>query len=147
MTTIIKRIPMKPFPKKRPRVTRNGTYTPDKHLYQQFRLLFGRVPEAGMYDLKIYAVRKMPKSWNQKKRDRLRGTYATPKPDRDNVAGGVMDALFGDDSAVVDVRCSQIWGDDWEVVVRLTALEGDARPCDPTLAALGLVPERLDPHV
>lgn len=128
MEPITKYIPMKPFPKKRPRVTRNGTYTPDKHLYQQCRLIFGYVPPASMYRLSVTAVRKVPDSWSQKKRAKMAGLYATPRPDRDNVLGGVMDALFEDDSAVVEAHSSQIWGDDWGMWVALTPLAEGAKP-------------------
>jgi Holliday junction resolvase RusA-like endonuclease len=128
--TITKWIPMKPFPKKRPRVTSNGTYTPNKELYGQCALLFGHVPEAAMYDLVVKAVRQMPQSWSQKRREAMRGTYATAVPDRDNVLGGVMDALFASDGCVVNARSYQVWGDEWGMVVQLTTLADGARPCE-----------------
>lgn len=117
---VTRRIQMAAFGKARPRVTRNGTFMPrDYEKKKKFlRWQFGSVP-SGLVHLSVTAVRKMPKSWSQAKRDRMRGLYAKPKPDADNILGGVMDALFDDDDRVVSVFCEKVWGDKHELVIEV----------------------------
>jgi Holliday junction resolvase RusA-like endonuclease len=40
----------------------------------------------------------------------MAGAWCVSKPDADNIAGAVMDALFEDDAAVVEVACRKVWG-------------------------------------
>lgn len=42
----------------------------------------------------------MPDSWSEAKKAEMNGTPHRPKPDRDNIEKGVLDALFSNDSAV-----------------------------------------------
>lgn len=119
-TAVTKRIPMAAFGKARPRVTVNGTYMP--HDYEKKKKLlrwqFGAVPD-GLVHLSVTAVRQMPKDWSKAERERRRGTYARPKPDADNILGGVMDALFTDDDRVISVFCEKVWGDKHELVIEV----------------------------
>ena len=109
-----KSIPMRPFGKARPRVTRNGQHTFMPPQYEAdkatLKMLFGDVPEHDRYSLDIVAIRAMPSSWSKARRAKMASTYCTTKPDIDNIAGAVMDALFSDDSAIVGLSISKIWG-------------------------------------
>lgn len=122
--TISQTVYMRPFGKARPRVTDNGTYMPASYTRKkkQLRGAFDDVPD-GLVHLSVTAVRKMPKSWGTKKREKMRGTYAKPIPDVDNIAGAVMDALFGDDSGVVSVFCEKIWGDEFRMDIEISKQE------------------------
>jgi Holliday junction resolvase RusA-like endonuclease len=105
-------IPLPPFGKARPRVTRNGTYMP--HEYErakgQLSMLFGPVEAAGAVRLTVHALHALPRSWSQKKRAMLVNTPRIGKPDADNVCGAVMDALFPDnDTRVVELVYKSVY--------------------------------------
>lgn len=59
----------------------------------------------------------MPKSWSQKKRDAMRGTPHQQKPDFDNLAKSVADALREDDSTVWRCLIEKYWDDEGGIVV------------------------------
>lgn len=122
-TAVCKTIPMPAFGKARPRVTRNGTFMPRDYRRRkaQLKQLFGPVP-AGLVHLSVTAVRRMPQSWSQARRERMRGTYAKPKPDVDNIVGAVMDALFVDDDVVVSIFARKVWGDDSQMVIEVASI-------------------------
>ena len=105
-------IPLEPFGKARPRVTRGHTYMPDSYTKARaaLRSLFGAVTVPPPWALKVTAVRAMPGSWSKRRRAEMAGAWCTVKPDADNIAGAVMDALFEDDAAVVEVACRKVWG-------------------------------------
>ena len=105
-------IPLEPFGKARPRVTRGNTYMPHEYVRARdsLRLLFGPVTVPPPWSLAVTAVRAMPASWPKRKRAEMSGAWCTSKPDADNIAGAVMDALFEDDAAVVEVACRKVWG-------------------------------------
>ena len=95
-------IPLEPFGKARPRVTRGNTYMPHEY------------------------VRAMPASWPKRKRAEMSGAWCTSKPDADNIAGAVMDALFEDDAAVVEVACRKVWGTSPELRIEVRTAEAAA---------------------
>ena len=106
-------IPIEPFGKARPRVTRAGhAYMPDSYTLARdaLRLMFGAVTVAPPWALHVTAVRAMPASWSKRKQAEMAGAWCASKPDADNIAGAVMDALFEDDAAVVEVACRKVWG-------------------------------------
>ena len=73
------------------------------------------------------AVRAMPGSWSKRRRAAMAGAWCASKPDADNIAGAVMDALFEDDAAVVAVSCSKLWGPAGELRIEIrTAALGAA---------------------
>lgn len=109
-------IDIRPFGKARPRVTQNGTYMPYQYTRKKKHLAaeFGPVEVQGAVLLEVTAVLKVATSISKKKRAELLGTPATCKPDIDNIAGAVMDALFpDDDSRVVSINCTKVWGE-WD---------------------------------
>ena len=105
-------IPLEPFGKARPRVTAGHTYMPDSYTKARaaLRLLFGPVTVAPPWALTVTAVRAIPRSWSARRRAEAAGAWCASKPDADNIAGAVMDALFENDAAVVAVTCRKKWG-------------------------------------
>lgn len=117
---IAKVIPMKPFGKARPRVTRNGTFMPKDYERSraQLAMLFGPVEVEGRLRLSVTAIRKLPR-----KTEYQAGDHCTAGPDVDNIAGAVMDSLFEDDSRVVSVYCEKLWGTGDCLAIGLEAIE------------------------
>lgn len=115
-----KSIPMRPFGKARPRVTRNGqhTFMPPQYEAEKatLKMLFGDVPDYENICLSVIATRAMPKSWSKSKKSEMVNEFCTTKPDMDNIIGAVMDALFTDDSNIVMFGKSwKRWGYDDEI--------------------------------
>ena len=63
-------------------------------------------------------VLPMPKSWSKKKRDLMRGTHHTQKPDLDNLLKAVGDAQLKDDSGI-HTLCGlrKNWGDVGKILI------------------------------
>ena len=104
-------VPGVPVGKGRPRVTRYGTYTPQKT--KDYEALVRRCwqeqsgdvfPEGVPIFASILAHFPIPKSTPKKKAATMDGTFHLKKPDADNIAKGIIDAINGhamkDDSAV-----------------------------------------------
>ncbi len=121
-------IPLEPFGKARPRVTRGHTYMPDSYTAARdaLRLLFGPVTIEPPWALKVTAVRAMPASWSKRRRGEMAGAWCASKPDADNIVGAVMDALFEDDAAVVEVACRKVWGVAPELRIEIWTVEAVA---------------------
>lgn len=121
-------IPLEPFGKARPRVTRGHTYMPDSYTAARdaLRLMFGAVTVAPPWSLHVTAVRAMPGSWSKRRRAEMAGAWCVSKPDADNIAGAVMDALFEDDAAVVSVTCCKVWGPTPELRIEVRTVEAVA---------------------
>lgn len=114
-------VPGVPVGKGRPRFTRSGhTYTPDKTkdyeaLVQScWRTQSGQCFAGGVPLLaSIMAYFPVPKSVSKKKSEAMNGTFHVHRPDSDNIAKSVLDALNGpaypDDSAVQIHRCYKIY--------------------------------------
>jgi Holliday junction resolvase RusA-like endonuclease len=83
------------------------------------RLEFGHVPDYEMVDLRVTAVRPIPKSWSKKKRQEMAGRPALPTPDCDNIGGAVMDALFEEDRKVVSLFVEKVWGEAGQMVITI----------------------------
>ena len=105
-------IPGKPAGKGRPRITKNGVYTPSKT--RKFESLIQTVwyqskakaapPDTTVF-CSINAYFPLPKSASQNRQKcLLNGLYSRGKPDTDNIVKAVLDALNGlaypDDSAL-----------------------------------------------
>ena len=114
-------VPGVPVGKGRPRFTRTGhTYTPEKTAaYEEKVRLCWKAQTgsgfAGGVPLKasIIAYFPIPKSASKKKAAAMDGTFHTSRPDADNVAKAILDALNGylypDDSAVQIDRCWKVY--------------------------------------
>ena len=66
------------------------------------------LPNSGFH---VVFVIPMPKSWSKKKVSSMLGQPHQQKPDVDNLAKGLLDAVFDEDCKVWDVRITKIWGD------------------------------------
>ncbi len=128
-------IPGKPTGKGRPRFTRNGKpYTPDATAaFENLVKLYYKSHTHGVKlngEIKacITAVFPVPKSDSKKKRaQKLEGTIRpTVKPDCDNIAKIVLDALnhiaYDDDSQVVSLELQKIYGEEPKTIVTLEEL-------------------------
>ncbi len=122
-------VPMPPFGKERPRVTSNGTYMSQTYRdrKQELSLWCYDMPpiSSDKLALDIVGIRPMPKSASKKKRAQLHGTYTTAKPDVDNLSGAVMDALFIEDSNVVQITVKKIWGDEPHIIVEIYEIDDE----------------------
>lgn len=107
-------VPGDPVGKQRPRVTRYGTYTPEKtQAYEALVLLryreaaYRAAPLTGALNVRIQANFGIPSSYTKARKEAiLRGEERpTKKPDADNIAKIILDALNGlawkDDAQVV----------------------------------------------
>ncbi len=116
----------------RPRGTFVTTRTPDKTvLYENWiKICFnevnaGRKPIPGSVYLGIVAYFPIPTSWSKKKQAQARsgGIHPTVKPDFDNIAKVVGDALSGsawlDDKQVVEAEISKVYDDDPRLVIEI----------------------------
>lgn len=108
-------IPGEPVGKARPRVTKFGTYTPEKTVIyetlvkEMFAIKYPRhKPYEGPVKMKIKAWFTIPKSASKKKAAEMAaGTIRpTKKPDTDNIQKSIADALNGfaykDDCQIVE---------------------------------------------
>lgn len=117
-------VPGPPVGKARPRVTRSGhAYTPqrtkdyERLVRECYLSQVGDIKFVGKHPLEVLieAEFPIPKSVSKKKRDEMRETYHTNKPDGDNLAKSIMDALngiaFEDDSAVSVLTVVKTWSE------------------------------------
>ena len=128
-------VPGEPVGKGRPRVVRRGgfiqTYTPEKTAsYEnlvklEFQRQGGRMMKDGPVYMSIMAWYAIPKSVSKRKREAMIGGLILPtkKPDCDNLAKSIADALNGlayrDDSQVVSLHVSKRFGEEPGVSVTL----------------------------
>lgn len=100
-----------PVGKGRPRVTSRGTYTPQKTrdfeelVRLSWRTQSGKAFAGGVPLMaRIVSYFPVPKSVSKKKAEAMAGTFHINRPDADNLAKCILDALNGlaypDDSAV-----------------------------------------------
>lgn len=125
-------IPGKPFAKQRPRATRQGrVYTPNETV--TFERTVGQIalqhfsePLEGPVRITIRATFETPKSWSKKKTAELINRPHTQKPDLDNIAKSIKDALnriaYSDDSQVCQMFVSKVWGPTARTVVTVEAI-------------------------
>ena len=128
-------IPGEPMAKQRPRFTRAGrTYTPAKTtnyenlvkvVYQEKYL--GQDLLEGSLSAEIKAYCKPPKTSKKKLTDMLNGTIRpTKKPDCDNVAKIILDALnniaYDDDKNIVNLKVEKYFSDIPRVEVQIKEL-------------------------
>lgn len=129
-----------PTPASRPRVTQHGAYY--SAVYEQFRkdmstLLMGKVTlYAEPLRLDVTFFREIPKSYSQKKRDEMDGTYIDRTPDLDNYEKALYDSLnkrvWRDDCQVVEHTTRKVWvKDNPRIVVIIERLNEKARYTEP----------------
>lgn len=121
-----------PYGKGRPRFRKDGhAYTPKKtkdyeHFVKtEYDIQCGNMKLEGPLEAYIKAVFSVPKSDNKTTRaKKLSGEIpVTKKPDCDNIAKTILDALNGvayhDDSQVVNLEVTKVYGDPARVEVML----------------------------
>lgn len=132
-------VPGRPQGKARPRVNTytHRAYTPKntkdyentvRHSYINAVPATNRKHE-GALRVEIDAVFPIPKSWNKEKKRQAVAGEITPetKPDTDNIAKAILDALNGlayhDDSQVTDLTVRKRYGEIGHVAVRIESEE------------------------
>lgn len=137
-------VPGNPFGKQRPKFARMGTYTKtytpkkttqhEKEVAECFlEVARGRrFKEKEPLDIRIIAYYPIPQSTSKKRRKEMLEHRIRPtvKPDLDNVAKLIYDALNGvawyDDNAIVDTQVRKFYSDTPRVDVFIRAVEGYA---------------------
>lgn len=125
-------IPGEPTGKGRPRMTTRGgklrSFTPEKTVsYESLTIAAFRSAHGGgrLIESPVRVMLccrfTMPASWSEKKRKAHRGDWCCKKPDADNIAKAVCDALNGvlwrDDSQVASLVVEKLWADCGSVLV------------------------------
>lgn len=129
-------IPGPPLAKARARFNRatGHAYTPKKTA--SFERTVGTIaaqhfpqPIEGAVKVTIFASFEPAKSWSKKKRADHLNRHHTQKPDGDNVAKAIKDALnriaWADDSQVADLRVVKVWGPTPRTVVTVESLAAE----------------------
>jgi Holliday junction resolvase RusA-like endonuclease len=65
----------------------------------------------------IIFVLPMPNSWSEKKKRSHDGQPHCQRPDWDNLAKGLTDALFDEDCELWDVRVTKLWGRQGKIII------------------------------
>lgn len=136
MNYIIFTVPGVPQGKGRPRVTRNGAFTPKKTRDYEKKVRDCYIAQGGQMfpdDTPLFAsitaIFPIPSSLSKKRRDLFNGKRHCKKPDADNVAKAILDALNGvayrDDSAVSSLLVYKSYGDDARVTVSIKAVTSE----------------------
>ena len=131
-------IPGKAVGKGRPRFANGHAYTPEttKEYEDLVRAVFlaehGKKVEGEAVFVEISVLTEPPKSISKKKREELLKGYPMKKPDLDNVAKIILDALNGvawkDDAQVVDLKVNRRWAKEISERVMIDILtESDVR--------------------
>lgn len=116
----------------RPIVTRNGVHYPrGYHAYKDALKLLSktscRESFEGTLKMTLEFYMPIPASFSKKKQVALVGTYHASKPDCDNLAKGVMDALEGvaykNDSQVVHIDVKKIYSPFPRIEVELCEIQ------------------------
>ena len=126
-----------PVAKGRPRVTRNGTYTPaktknyEKLVQLYFNNQYKGDPLEGPLRLTIDFYMYIPKN-TSKKRRKLKNNKAilpTKKPDFDNLTKSITDALnklaYKDDNQIVEAHIFKYYSDNPKAVVKIETIKGE----------------------
>ena len=123
-------IPSKPFGKQRPRIGKFGAYTPQKTINYETLVKYTFItkypdfkPFEGAVSIDVLAVFAPPKSYRKKKQKELLVKPYTKKPDYDNIAKIVSDALntlaYKDDAQVARAVQNKVYGEVDKVVIQI----------------------------
>jgi Holliday junction resolvase RusA-like endonuclease len=72
--------------------------------------------------LLVAAYLPMPGSWSERKKIAMEGRIHRQKPDYDNIAKAVGDALFQDDSIIGTGACTKFWARAADARTEITVL-------------------------
>ena len=125
-------IPGKPFAKQRPRATRQGViFTPAATVSferQVAQIAAQHFPEpiTGPVKVAIWATFEPAQSWSKRKVAEHLNRPHTQRPDLDNCAKAILDALnriaWADDGQVAEIHVRKVWGPSARTVVTVEAL-------------------------
>ena len=133
MITLV--IPGEPVAKGRPRVMRSGvTFTPPKTLnyetlIKELFIISRQALMTGELRAEIDAYFTINKTVSQKKKEQMISQQIRPtkRPDLDNVAKAVLDALNGlaynDDSQIVSLTINKYWAEVPRVTIRIEEVQ------------------------
>ena len=122
-------VPGEPVAQPRHRVRtigkRSMLYLPSKHPVHAFKEAIRLAAKGGpIFQCPVWvgitAVFGMPESWTKAKRAKLDDTPHAQKPDADNVAKAVLDALSGhwdDDCQVYELSVEKRWGTEAQTII------------------------------
>ena len=130
---------IEPMPKERPRATVVGgharIYTPaktaayEKKIANAWKTEHGETPFTGPVSVRIVFLMPIPKSVTKARKAAMEAQTERPitKPDADNLAKAVMDAINGiaykDDNQVVDLSVSKYYGTAPKIMIRVREWE------------------------
>ena len=126
-----------PIAKGRPRVTRNGTYTPaktknyEKAVQLHFNNQYKGDPLEGPLRITIDFYMYIPKNVSKRRRKLKNDKELLPtkKPDFDNLTKSITDALNGlaykDDNQIVEAHIYKYYSDDPKAVVKIETIKGE----------------------
>lgn len=115
-------------PMGKPRMTRADKWKkrPEVMRYRAFcdevRLRGVVLPESGAH---VIFILPMPASWSKKKRQEHNGKPHQQKPDWDNMAKALQDAIYHDDARVWNCQVTKLWGEVGQIIIR----EAACAPC------------------
>jgi Holliday junction resolvase RusA-like endonuclease len=106
------RISVVPVPA--PRQVRRDLWSPSPNVarYRAFKdaLRLAGVKQFGG-EIRVTFFIPMPSSWSRNKRNQLRGTAHTQRPDIDNLLKALLDAPGRDDAHVYSIQATKLWAD------------------------------------
>ena len=120
-------VPGKPVGKERPRFDGHHAYTPkktrdyEKTVQSYFAASARGATLSGPVCADITVLRKIPDSYTKKQKEELANAPCETKPDCDNVAKAILDALNGiaykDDACVTHVVVDKRWTSNRDAVI------------------------------
>ena len=130
-------IPGNPVAQPRHRVSARGgfarTYLPKKHPVHEYKRRVAEYTQdwpvfSGPVNVYIEVSFPMPQSWSRKKQVAMREAFHAQKPDADNIAKAILDALkarWKDDAQVARLSIDKRWtdceqGHTWLEILELT---------------------------
>lgn len=128
-------IPGTPVAKGRPRVTKWGTYTPEKTVNYENLVQFsylqeykGFEPMEGYLKVEAYFFMPIVKSTSKKNRQLMLERKILPdkKPDVDNMIKSITDSLneiaYADDKQIVEVHAYKFYAEEPEAVIMISTI-------------------------
>jgi Holliday junction resolvase RusA-like endonuclease len=107
---------------KRPCVVRYMAFRNEVALAMRAEMTNKRIPESLLTEVvraDMVFTLPMPPSWPKKKKDAHFSAIHCQRPDCDNLAKGVLDAIFGEDSRIAFLSVAKYWSTKPYVHVRL----------------------------
>ena len=120
-----------PIGKARPRLSRYGTYTPEKtKKYEEYVKLcyinkynIEQTPTEKPLKAKITVFFEVPTSYSKKKKKELIGQPHANRPDIDNIVKIILDSLNGlaykDDNQIAKLEVEKVYGEQAKVILEI----------------------------